>query len=250
MKKVSESEGLLKQELWRRYGDPSYPVEWNGQVHGGGKLSQRFWEYFKTIEFLKLDSTSVVLEIGGGSPATAPFFGAILSSVVDKVFIMDTNVPPAPAPHGSGMVYVSELATYDSTRRLLEEHPEITHISCVSVFEHIPDDVRPGIVKAINESFQGDVLAATLEFHGSHSFFEHQLTTRSASSLFAPLTNFYLTECEASPIACEDSFYQRTAMVTRPINSATPPPQMREVFTPLWYPLALKFVRGIKSSKI
>ena len=60
MKKVSEPEGLLKQELWRRYGDSSYPVEWNGHVHGGGKLSQRFWEYFKTIELLEVDAASVV----------------------------------------------------------------------------------------------------------------------------------------------------------------------------------------------
>ncbi len=242
MKTVSKTEGSLKQELWRRYGDPAYPVEWNGHVHGGGKLSQRFWEYFKAIELLELDEKSVVLEVGGGSPVTTPFFAAVLSSAVAKVIVMDTNLPPT-VPHLGGIEYVRELANYDTTRKVLQDHPEITHISCVSVFEHIPDSIRPGIMRAVNESFLGDVIVATLEFHGSHSFFEHQLTTRTASTLFSPLTNFYLTECEASPIACEDSFYQRTTMVTRPINSATPPPQMREVFTPLWYPLALKFVR-------
>lgn len=63
----------LKQELWHRFGSKEHPAEWDGHVYGGGKLSQRFWEYFKAIELLSLDANSIVLDIGGGSPQTCTF---------------------------------------------------------------------------------------------------------------------------------------------------------------------------------
>ncbi len=60
----------LKAELWKRFGSKAHPAEWDGHVYGGGKLSQRFWEYFKAVELLELDGDSVVVDIGGGSPVT------------------------------------------------------------------------------------------------------------------------------------------------------------------------------------
>ncbi len=52
---------LLQARLWRMYGDKAYAAERDGNVYGGGKLSQRFWEYHKTIDALELTADSVVL---------------------------------------------------------------------------------------------------------------------------------------------------------------------------------------------
>ena len=236
--------GALKRELWKRYGDPAFPAEWNGYVHGGGKLSQRFWEYFKAIEFLELEKTSVVLEVGGGSPNTPPFFGTLLASAVAKVYVMDENVPSADSA-GGRLEFVPELGNYESVCRVLKAHPEITHVSCVSVFEHIEDSVREGIVRAIDELFAGNIFAATLEFHSKFTFFDYQLTTKTVSQLFAPLKKFYLERCEAAPTPCENSYASgKLLMAQEPAEPGKLNVKMREDFTPLWYPLALQFVRG------
>ena len=64
----------LKKLLWERFGSADYPAEWDGRVYGGGKISQRWWEYFQAIEYLELYEGAVVLDIGGGSPATGLSF--------------------------------------------------------------------------------------------------------------------------------------------------------------------------------
>src|SRR5262245_36752669 len=87
---VSDLTASVKQELWRRFGDPAYPAEWNGILYGGGKISQRFWEYLVAIELLRLDEQAVVLDIGGGSPVTGhAFFAELLAPVLRKIVILD-----------------------------------------------------------------------------------------------------------------------------------------------------------------
>jgi hypothetical protein len=86
----------LKKILWQRFGSPDHPAEWDGRVYGGGKLSQRFWEYFKAVELLDLHTDAVVLDIGGGSPATGlGFFSSILAQGAKGVVIMDPEVGQA-----------------------------------------------------------------------------------------------------------------------------------------------------------
>ena len=196
----------LKAALWRCYGDPGHPAEWDGKVYGGGKLSQRFWEYHQTIELLELTSDSVVLDIGGGSPETgAGFFTQVIAPYVKEVHVMDANIGQ-PKEASSKIIFHRTLANYETLSKLLKEHPQITHVACISVFEHIPDDIRRGMVKAVNEHFPGDTFVTTLEYHARDCFFEQQLTVRTLSELFEPFTNFYPDAILKSPVWGETAY--------------------------------------------
>ena len=83
----------LKQRLWQRFGTAAHPAEWDGLVFGGGKISQRFWEYFKVIEYLDVADGARVLDIGGGSPTTGvSFFPQLLASFPGlHVGVLDTQ---------------------------------------------------------------------------------------------------------------------------------------------------------------
>ena len=196
----------LKAELWKRFGTPAFPSEWDGHVYGGGKLSQRYWEYFKALELLQLNPDAVVLDIGGGSPITGVgFFSQLLSCAVKKVIVFDPNISQSVVAPES-VEFVRKEASYCELKNFLEKSPFITHISCVSVFEHIDSATREGIIRAINDFFKGSHFVATFEFHSKRSFFEFQVTSKTVSSLFIPFENFYLDEYLSSPVACENSF--------------------------------------------
>ena len=230
----------LKSELWKRYGSPEHPAEWDGRVFGhvgGGKMSQRFWEYFKAIELLDLTPDSVVLDIGGGSPATgAGFLGKILAQQVKQVVIMDPNAG-GPASAARNIECVRSKAAYAELKALLEARRDLTHLSCVSVFEHIEPPVREGITRAINEAFSGSCFVATFEYHAKVRFHEHYLTAKSVSELFTPLTRFYLDEFAASPTPCVNAFD------SQPLLRLSRTPAARG-HIPLWHPIAVRFLRG------
>ena len=228
----------LKSELWKRYGSPEHPAEWDGRVFGragGGKLSQRFWEYFKTLELLDLTADSVVLDIGGGSPATgAGFLGEILAQHVKQVVIMDPNASgQTPAKN---IECIRSNCAYAELKSLLEARRDLTHLSCVSVFEHIEPAVREGITRAINEAFAGGCFVATFEYHAKVSFHEHYLTAQSVSELFKPLTRFYLDEFVASPTPCANAFD------SQPLLRLSRTPVARG-HIPLWQPVAVRFLK-------
>lgn len=215
----------LKYVLWKHYGNTEYPAEWDGNGWGGGgKISQRFWEYFQAIELLELTSDSVVLDIGGGSPETGVgFFSNIMASFVKEVHILDVNVGENKTHH-SNVVFHKQLGNYEVLRNILSDNKQITHIASVSVFEHAPDEARCGIVKAIDEFFNGDIFVSTLEYHSKKRYFEHQLTTKSVSKLFSSMDKFYLSKIVQSPVLSENAY----SLVTN---------------IPRWYPLALQFRR-------
>jgi hypothetical protein len=226
----------LKAELWKRFGSQNHPSEWDGNVYGGGKLSQRFWEYFIGVELLEIDSNSVVLDIGGGSPVTGMgFFSSLLSTAAKKVIILDPNIGNTEAAP-KNLEFVKRNASYDELKSVFVDYPEITHVSSISVFEHIPPPIREGMVTAINEFFRGRSFVATFEFHPKKMFFKHQLNARTTSSLFKPLTNFYLDEFRASPVGGENSIDQK---LTVKIGRGSP---IAPTQTPLWHPVAVRFL--------
>jgi len=227
----------LKAELWRRFGTREHPAEWDGLVYGGGKLSQRYWEYFEAIDLLELDSSSVVVDIGGGSPVTGVgFFASLLATAVKKVIIFDSHVE-AEAVAPANVEFERRQADYDNFKAFLQKNTDITHVSCISVFEHIAPPIREGIMRAANEAFAGDTIVATLEFHARRTFFEHQLTAQTLSDLFKPLTQFFPDRIESSPVWAQDAFDREKIFKW---NRRRP----REVADiPRWYPLALRFVR-------
>lgn len=238
----------LKSNLWRRFGDAGYPAEWDGRVYGGGKLSQRFWEYFVAIELLDLKEDSVLLDIGGGSPATgAGFFTRVIAPYVHEVHVMDVNIGEAGAESGN-IKFHRNLANFETLSKLLKENPQITHVASVSVFEHIPNDVRCGMVRAINETFAGQIFVATLEYHTRDCFFESQLTARTMSQLFEPLTRFYPTQIIKSPVWAEDAYKSVGCIGRAMVRRVRPSSKLarKEPGVPLWYPLALKFMRIVE----
>jgi len=145
----------LKAELWKRFGSPQFPAEWDGQVYGGGKLSQRLWEYNEAIELMNLNKDSVVLDIGGGTPETGlGYYASILITKVKKIIVVDPTVKNAKSDLPN-VVLVPELATYDSLKKVFNDHPDITHVTSISVFEHVPLAARSEITRAINDFFKG-----------------------------------------------------------------------------------------------
>ena len=227
----------LKQELWQRFGTQGHPAEWDGLVYGGGKLSQRYWEYFQSIELLALTEDSVILDIGGGSPVTGMgFFSSLLATVAKRVIVMDPNIRPDATPPPN-VTFVREPADEDRLGRLLDAHPELTHISCVSVFEHIEPSVREGIIRAVDGHFGGQAFIATLEYHAKRTYFEHALTAATLSDLFSPFTRFYPDQFCASPVWCQDAF--DTRVLFRPFRRKK---REHPVDIPRWYPIAFRFV--------
>ena len=225
----------LKKDLWKCFGTTEFPAEWDGIVYGGGKLSQRYWEYLATIQYLNLDSDSVLLEIGGGSPKTGyGFFSAILKQHVKKIIILDPNLITT-ENKPDNIEYVAENADYDNLKNLFSNH-NITHISCISVFEHIEDTVRNEMIRAINDYFKGESFVTTFEYHPKQVHFEYQLTTETISKLFSHFTNLYPTEYSASPVLCENAFSKTQRFSLRKWN-------FKKTFIPRWYPVAVKFLR-------
>jgi hypothetical protein len=227
---------LLKAELWKRYGTYEHPSEWDGLLNNdpsGGKMSQRFWEYFKAIELLDLNADSVVLDIGGGSPEEgigAGFFSLLLSNLVGQIIVLDLN------PYDSQLLpnnveFKQGSISADSLKYQIIDNPHITHVSCISVFEHMEPSLREGLVDAINNHFTGNVFVSTFEYHSREMFFPYQLNTKTVSSLFKPFTNFYLSDFESSPIHCENSYQDLTKSN----------PEQDQI--PRWYPAAIKFER-------
>ena len=237
----------LKAALWLCYGNPAYPAEWDGTTYGGGKLSQRFWEYHQTIELLELTSDSVVLDIGGGSPVTgAGFFTRVIAPYVKEVHVMDVNIGESKEA-SSKIVFHRSLASYETLSKLFKANPQITHVASISVFEHIPHDVRCGMIKAINEAFAGDTFVGTLEYHARDCFFEQQLTVRTLSELFEPFTSFYPDEIRKSPVWGETA-YKGGCIGRRLLRELGPLSKWgrKEPGVPLWYPLALRFRRMVE----
>lgn len=216
----------ILRRLWTMYGSKEFPAEWDGNVFGGGKLSQRFWEYFIAVEMLDLKPDSVVLDIGGGKG----FFAKLIAPFVQNVIILDRDQDSSTAKI-SNVECVTKNAEGDVLSSILQQ--TITHISCLSVFEHIPEDVRIKIIQDIDAAFRGHAFVSTFEFHPLITYFEHQLTIRTMSNLFSGFKHFYPVRIEASPMRSENSF----GKASTPFNSR------KKQFIGMWYPLAIKFTK-------
>lgn len=206
------------------YGSEEHPAEWDGNVLGGGKVSQRFWEYHVAAEMLDLERDSVVLDIGGGKG----FFAKLVGPFVRKVIVLDKPQEPE-IPDLPNVEFVLEHASSEKLPAIMARG--ITHVSCISVFEHVPEDIRVGIMKSINDHFQGKTFVTTFEFHPRICFFEHQLTTRTMNRMMSQMTGYYLERVESSPIRCENAFGRMFA----PFRSHD------QQFVGMWFPLAMKF---------
>ena len=186
----------------------------------------------------------MVLDIGGGSPATgAGFFARVIVPHVKQIHVMDLNIGES-IDTSPKIVFHRSLASYETVSKLLKENPRVTHVACISVFEHIPHEIRCGIIKAVNEYFPGDTFVATLDFHPKECYFEHQLVSRTVSEMFALFTSFYPDTISKSPFWCENAFYGSSFgdRILRRFGFR----KGKEPLTPLWYPVAFRFRRLVK----
>lgn len=221
----------LKQRLWAWYGSDHVPAEWDGQVYGGGKISQRFWEYFIAIDMLALQPGAVVLDIGGGSNAMGlTMFPRLLADAGLRVIVLDANfgdstpqqVETTYRAAGLDVIVEPGLADRESLSQVLRRHNP-THLSSVSVLEHASPEQQRGIFEAIEAEFRGERAVFTVEFHETTCFFEQQMTTATLSGPVSALTRYYLDRIERSPLHC--------------VNAVSAENDR------LWYPLALCFER-------
>lgn len=229
---------LLKQELWKNFGSISTPSEWDGNVYGGGKISQRFWEYLKAIELLDLPSSAKVLDIGGGSPQTGMgFFANLLSKHCGHLYVFDPLVKKD-VQNQKHVTFIRENANYENLSEFLRNH-DITHISCVSVLEHIESADRIEIFKAINENFKGTNCVVTLEYHPTFQFFDHQLTTKSLSEMLSVVNNLYLDSIHKCFTYCENAMaktsFEEIQLFTHLLGDI-----YISIETPCWYPIAFR----------
>jgi hypothetical protein len=213
----------LKRRLWDWFGTDTHPAEWDGRTYGGGKISQRFWEYLIAIEMLDLSVGAVVLDVGGGSPATGlGIFPRLLASAGVRVVVVDQNFGDLEYNGVENVTLERGLADYGTLCEWIKKHNP-THISCISVLEHATIDQQRGIFDAIESSFMGERAVFTLEFHEIERHFDQQFTTKSLSKAVFGLRRYYLDRLERSPMHCENALREKHR---------------------LWYPLALRFERA------
>ncbi len=194
-------------------------------MHGGGKISQRFWEYFIAIEMLGLGPDAVVLDIGGGSPATGvSMFPQLLAASGIRTIVLDNDFGRFDPGTDSipNVTLEKGFADRETLGAQLAKHKP-THISCISVLEHASVEQQRGIFDAIEAHFDGIRAVFTFEFHEIHIHFERQLTTKMLSDAVSGLRRYYLERIESSPTHC--------------VNV------VRDNKDRLWFPLALQFDR-------
>lgn len=113
----------LTQLLWERWGTAEHPAEWDGR-EGGGRGSQRFWEYLWTLNQINPPDVRV-LDVGGGETL---FFFNLLSGGIHIVEIVDPLVEPG------DFRAKMDLVTYVAARPPSHNYDIVT---CVSVLEHV-----------------------------------------------------------------------------------------------------------------
>lgn len=117
----------LQQLLWERWGSAEHPAEWDGRELGGGKGSQRFWEYLWALD--RVGNAGSILDIGGGQQA---FFANLLSAVMDDVSVVDPLIE-------DGMGRFAMTLDQFAAGYVVRKYDLIT---CISVLEHVEDKDR------------------------------------------------------------------------------------------------------------
>lgn len=173
---------LLLQSLWRSFGDPASPSEWDGKDDNGGKGSQRFWEYHWVLR--QLGSTSYVVDIGAGKGL---FFCNLLMGTGINVIAVDPEIDASETKHVKGT-----LEQY--VRRGFADYSQ-EWVTCISVLEHVED--KPKFCAAL------DLLKSpiAMTFESGPGGVEHKEMYRC----FDAFTNHYLDKMERCPIWADNS---------------------------------------------
>jgi len=213
----------LKELLWKSYGTTEHPAEWDGYVYGGGKISQRFWEYLIAIDMLGLTKDSVLIDIGGGSPVTGlSIFPQLIAKAGIKLVVVDQDFGLLENGVLENVTLEYGIADHETLTRLIKKYKP-THISSISVLEHATEVQQKGIFQAIEDVFKGKKAVFTFEFHETTCHFDQQLTTKTLSNCVSLLKRYYLSRIERSPLNCVNALDDMTRR---------------------WYPLAVQFEKS------
>ena len=207
------------ERLWEVWGTPGWRAEWDG-VRGGGRLSQRFWEYFWVIDRADFKDDSVVLDVGSGSTLFLP---KLLAGFVKEVIAYDPESPDA-------LIEKVTVIKEDFGPENILRRP-YTHVLCVSVFEHVDNPDKPELLKALDSIDAPLFISFEL---GVHRWFQQQITMPVLHEMMQYFERHYLTAVETCPVWCENSHPQHIDVGE---NKAV------NVF-PLWQPLCLRLDMG------
>lgn len=195
----------LKCLLWDRWGSQEFPAEWDGINYGGGKGSQRYWEYLWVVN--QLDGTEHrILDVGAGPTLFLP---KILEQGFQHVEAVDPTLRIEDDRH-----HRSDLRTWISNNE--ESVRRFDCVTCVSVVEHTPDPRE--IFKDLARFKQAKVII-TLELGFDPPGFEYQLTLQKLYLGLNCFRDHYLSQMETCPVWADDSrggYWRPFGMVLSP----------------------------------
>jgi hypothetical protein len=197
----------LKRLLWERWGSSGFPAEWDGLRHGGGKGSQRYWEYLWVLDQLAGDERSV-LDVGAG---LTQFLPRLFREAFQRVEAVDPELP-----HDGPLDHRMELGTWIAADPAALERFDC--VTCVSVVEHLRE---PADFLADLDRFRRAKIVLTLEFGHEPPAFDFQWTPRTLYQGLGRFRSHYLVRMEACPIWADDSGNGRWrpfGMVLAPTN--------------------------------
>lgn len=195
----------LKRSLWERWGNPEFPAEWDGTHYGGGKGSQRYWEYLWVVGQLS-GKERRLLDVGAGQKLFLP---RLLTGVLPRVEAVDPELPLEDARH-----HPISLGTWIG--RNPGSVPEFDCVTCVSVVEHLQD---PREIFRDLARFKKARVIVTLELGFDPPGFEYQLTLQKLYQGLGCFQDHYLDRMESCPVWADNSkggYWRPFGMVLEP----------------------------------
>lgn len=162
------------QVLWERWGDPAHPAEWDGR-EGGGRGSQRFWEYLWAINRIRQMKPRSVLDVGCGKNS---FLCRLLHDSGIDIIGMDPEI---------GTLPLEEWVLHDKVTTDV--------VTCISVLEHV---LNPEAFCTALDSISSPVIM-TLELG------EGCITMPILYRCLNRFRNHYMAKMEACPVVADNS---------------------------------------------
>jgi hypothetical protein len=179
----------LLRLLWQWWGDKDHPAEWDGRVYGGGKVSQRMWEYFWAVNQMA-PTWKRLVDIGSGP---TQFFPSLLRAVGCRVVSIDPEIKT------QGDDFGMPLSQFVA---MVDDGEWFDCVFSISVLEHVPPADRPQFIADLDK-FKKSVIVMTMELGPQNSTWPPVLVEELA--MFSQMKNHYLTKMEACPIWAPNS---------------------------------------------
>lgn len=186
----------LKQELWRRWGTGIIPAEWDGAMYGGkkaggGKCSQRFWEYLWLLDQLS-GNESKVLDVGSGSHLFLPKLLRTQLAYVEAVdpYVLSDDL----------MDRKMDIASWLGQPDVVPSQYDC--VTCISVLEHVLD--QPAFCSDLDKLSSAKIIM-TMELGQEPPLWNYQLTMKRLYASLDMFKTHYVTKMEMCPIWADNS---------------------------------------------